>query len=322
MILCCGEALIDMIPVSGADGAMAFEPHTGGAVFNTSIALGRLGVEAGLMTGMSSDLFGRQLMQALAESHVDVRYVMRSDRPSTLAFVELTDGHAEYAFFDENSAGRMVRLEDMPALAAPEADGGVAALFLGGISLTSEPSGAAYAALLAREGADRAVMMDPNIRAGFITDEAEYRARLSEMMAQVDMVKVSDEDLGWLGPVAGSGAPGTGDLADLARGILDLGPAIVIVTRGGDGAVGYMAGGAEVSVPARRVEVVDTVGAGDSYNAGVMAHLQRRGVLTKAGLRGLSVAALEEAMGYGAQVAAVTVSRQGANPPWAEMLEG
>lgn len=105
MILCCGEALIDMIPAPTQDGVEAYVPNCGGAVFNTAIALGRLGIDTGMVTGLSTDLFGQKLRQALHDSQVDTALCVTSDRPSTLAFVQLRDGHASYSFFDENSAG-------------------------------------------------------------------------------------------------------------------------------------------------------------------------------------------------------------------------
>jgi len=116
MILCCGEALIDMIPTPTLSGRDGFVPHTGGAVFNTAIALGRLGVKAGLLTGLSDDMFGQQLTEGLTASHVDTSHVITSSRPTTLAFVQLRDGHATYSFYDENSAGRMLEVADLPAV--------------------------------------------------------------------------------------------------------------------------------------------------------------------------------------------------------------
>ncbi len=108
MILCCGEALIDMIASPTADGEVAFVPHAGGAIFNTAIALGRLGASVGLVSGLSSDLFGDLLRARLAASSVDARHALTSDRPTTLAFVQLSNGHARYTFYDENSAGRVL----------------------------------------------------------------------------------------------------------------------------------------------------------------------------------------------------------------------
>ncbi len=308
MILCCGEALIDMISEQTVSGTQGFVPYSGGAVFNTAIALGRLGTGVGMLTGLSTDMFGEQLMTALKESHVDSSHVITSDRPTTLAFVQLTDGHATYTFMDENSAGRMLTPEDMP-LQLPA----VSALYFGGISLACEPCADAYAALLDRHNADRAVMLDPNIRPGFIKNQTRFRTRLNQMLGQADIVKVSDEDLDWI-------IPGPETHAEKIPLLLQSGPAIVIMTRGSEGATGYFADGTETSVPVNPVQVVDTVGAGDTFNAGVLAELDRSGHLTKSGIRNLNAGTLRSALAFGARVAAVTVSRAGANPPWANEI--
>mgnify|MGYP000409771379 FL=1 len=308
MILCCGEALIDMVAATSLDGPDGFVPHSGGAVFNTAIALGRLGARAGMLTGLSHDMFGDQLADALKASDVDTTHIIRSDRPSTLAFVKLEDGQASYSFFDENSAGRMIRAEDMPALTSD-----ITALFFGGISLASDPSASAYAALLDRQGGSRAVMIDPNIRPLFITDAEGYRRRMAAMIRQADIVKVSDEDLNWLNP-----APLT--QAEKISAMLDTGPSVVIVTQGAEGAIATLADGTSIAVPAVKTNVVDTIGAGDTFNAGFLAKLSELGLLTPEALGTLDPDALRDAMTYGARVAAITVSRAGANPPWANEL--
>ena len=308
MILCCGEALIDMVAATSLDGPDGFVPHSGGAVFNTAIALGRLGARAGMLTGLSHDMFGDQLADALKASDVDTTHIIRSDRPSTLAFVKLEDGQASYSFFDENSAGRMIRAEDMPELPSD-----VTALFFGGISLASDPSASAYAALLDRQGGSRAVMIDPNIRPLFITDAEGYRRRMAAMIRQADIVKVSDEDLNWLNP-----APLT--QAEKISAMLDTGPSVVIVTQGAEGAIATLADGTSITVPAVKTHVVDTIGAGDTFNAGFLAKLSELGLLTPEALGTLDPDALRDAMTYGARVAAITVSRVGANPPWANEL--
>jgi len=301
MILCCGEALIDMLPRETATGETAFAPYPGGAVFNTAIALGRLGAPAGFFSGISTDLFGAMLDGALATSDVDASLARRSDRPTTLAFVTLTEGQARYAFYDENTAGRMLTEADLPAL--PDA---ARALFFGGISLVVEPCGAAYQALMARAAPDRLTMIDPNIRPGFITDEARYRKRLAAMLAQADIVKTSDEDLHWL----------TGGRDPAA---LDTGAALILMTRGAEGVTAHM-GGTVFDMPAHKAQVVDTVGAGDTFNAGLLAGLDRAGLLDKSALRAADPDALRPAIDLGMRAAAITVSRAGANPPWAQEL--
>lgn len=306
MILCSGEALIDMLPRKTAEGEDAFAPHVGGAVFNTAVALGRLGAETGFFSGIAMDFFGDMLVQGLKDSGVDTRYARRTPLPSTLAFVRLTDGHADYAFYDENTAGRMLDPSDLPRL-APE----VSALFFGGISLVAEPCGTTYETLMAREAEKRVIMLDPNIRPSFITDELAYRARVQRMIRMSDIVKLSDEDLTWL--------LGPGHVSDRAGKILAQGPKLVFITEGSRGARGYSAEH-EVKMQAETVEVVDTVGAGDTFNAGALAELQRAGLLTKPALGTLSYGAIEAALSLAIRAAAVTVSRAGANPPWADEI--
>ena len=306
MILSCGEALIDMLPRQTDMGEPAFAPYPGGAVFNTAIALGRLGAPAGFFSGLSRDLFGEMLQTALAESRVRTDHANLSDRPTTLAFVKLVNGQASYAFYDENTAGRMLTPADLPSLPAD-----IDALFFGGISLMAEPCGTAYEALMTREAPARVTMVDPNIRPSFIADEPAYRARISRMIALADIVKLSDEDLHWL--------RGEGNTGTLARDLLGKGPKVILITEGDKGARAVTATG-EVFVPATPVTVADTVGAGDTFNAGVLAALHRMGALSKPALASLDDRILTEALSLGVRAAAITVSRAGANPPWANEL--
>lgn len=312
MILSCGEALIDMLPRTSTAGEPCFAPYAGGAVFNTAIALGRLGAPSAFFSGVSNDMLGEILADTLVASKVDIRYLARSDRPTTVAFVKLVNGQATYAFYDEATAGRMLSSDQLPSL--PDS---ISTLFLGGISLVNDPAASTYEALQARESATRVTMIDPNIRPGFIAGkEAEYRARIERMITRADIVKLSDEDLHWL--------EGQGDLTTLARRILDRrildrGPKVVFITEGADGARAVTAT-QQISVAAQRVEVVDTVGAGDTFNAGVLAALHQAGALTKAGIADIPDATLTAALSLGTRAAAVTVSRAGANPPWAAEL--
>ena len=302
MILCCGEALIDMLPRMTVQGEAAFAPYVGGAVFNSAIALGRLGAPAGFFSGLSSDLFGGQFREALGASKVSSTYAHTSPRPTTLAFVRLTNGQATYTFYDENTAGRMLTIEDLPKLGSE-----IEAMLFGAISLISEPAGSAYEEFMRREHNNRVMMLDPNIRPNFIPDKAKHLRRIREMMAMADIVKLSDEDLDWFDEA--------GSHEDVIRNWLDRGPKLIVVTHGAEGAIGYSREH-KVTVVPRKVEVVDTVGAGDTFNAGILASLHEQGLLTKAAIGDLSQEAIRKALELGAKAAAVTVSRAGANPPW------
>lgn len=306
MILASGEALIDMLPRSTTDGEASFAPYAGGAVMNTAIALSRLGSKTSFFSGLSTDLFGDVLTKALDDSHVDHSLAARCDRPTTLAFVKLVDGAATYGFYDENTAGRMLQLHQLP-----KSLDGIDALFFGGISLPVEPCGNTYEALMLREAATKVTMIDPNIRISFIENEPAYRARLDRMLEVADIVKLSDEDLHWL--------MGSEPTEVLAAQLLDKGAKLVCITEGSKGATGYTKN-FQVSVAATKVDVVDTVGAGDTFNAGVLASLDRADLLSKDKIANLTKDQVVDALTLGTKAAAVTVSRAGANPPWKDEM--
>ncbi len=306
MIICCGEALIDMLPRTSTSGEPSFAPYSGGAVFNSAIALGRLGVPVEFFSGLSSDLFGQQLQASLAASNVGSRLAHISARPTTLAFVHLVDGHASYVFYDENTAGRMLSQADLPAIGND-----VEAMLFGAISLIPEPCGSTYEALMARECARRVTMLDPNIRSDFIPDRDKHLARIKRMVAMADIVKLSDEDLSWFGEA--------GTVEEIVASWLEHGPKLIVVTRGSAGATGYTKHH-RVTVTPAPVQVVDTVGAGDTFNAGILASLHEQGALSKAALDALAEVVIRSALTLGATAAAVTVSRAGANPPWKKEL--
>lgn len=306
MILCCGEALIDMLPRRSGAGEEAYAPYVGGAVFNTAIALGRLGIPTGFFSGISNDLFGQRLARALRDSNVDLTHIRFSDRPTTLAFVHLADGQASYTFYDENSAGRMLAESDLPNLPAS-----VEALHFSCISLIPEPCGSTYEALMRREHEKRVTLLDPNIRRDFIPDREKHLARLRRMIAMADIVKLSDEDLDWFAE--------DGSEDEIATRWLQAGPKLLVVTQGSKGAVAYTAKG-RIDITAPAVSVADTVGAGDTFNAGILAGLKDLGLLSKPGIASLSRNDLRTVLEFAAQAAAITVSRPGANPPFRHEL--
>jgi fructokinase len=303
MIVCCGEALIDFLPRKSAEGAAVYQPFCGGSVYNTAIALGRLGIKTGFFNGLSTDFFGEMLRDGLTASKVDLTYTKIWDRPSTLAFVKLTDGHARYSFFDDYSAGRMLTRKDLPKF-----DKRVSALHFGSISLIPEPGGSTLEALMKREARTRVISLDPNIRPGQIKNRRAHLARLARMMAMADIVKISDEDIAYM--------TGGNDFARAARKWLKAGAKIVVVTRGGEGVEAFTAR-YQISHAALKVKVADTVGAGDTFTAGLLAALYKRKLLDKTKLAAIGQDELDAALGFAARAAAVTVSRPGADPPWA-----
>lgn len=297
-----------MIPQQNAEGETVFLPKSGGAVFNTSIALGRLGIETGFISGLSNDFFGQQLVEDLVASQVDTRLLIRSGLPTTLAFVQLDNGCAKYTFYDEHTVGRMLTTEQIPMI--PD---DVDTLFFGGISLIGEPAADFYATLALKESRDKLIYVDPNIRSGFINNEDVYLGRLNKIIAHTDILKVSDEDLNWIIPKSTS-------LDEKVAQLAELGPSIILLTCGCKGASAYINGEKVATVPAKSVEVVDTVGAGDTFNAGVMTYLSNLGMLNKNNISELDNEQITKALEYGALVSSITVSRSGANPPWKNEL--
>ncbi len=305
MILHCGESLIDFIPGtpdhgSAGPGQESFLPVAGGSPFNSAISSARLGTQSAFFGKISTDFFGDQIWDALGTNGVDRTFAVRSDQPSTLAFVKKNSrGEAQYAFFAENAADRDVtELPDLPA--------NISAIHVGSISLIPEPVGSTLEALVRREHARRVVSLDPNIRPTLIRDETAYRARLSRLIGMAAVVKVSDEDLIWM--------TGTHDLETAANAVRAEGPALVVVTKGAAGVFCVGANGfAEAdSVP---VAVVDTIGAGDSFHAAILTWLERTGKIDLRTLKNLSTDDMAAMIEFGANVAAVTCSRRGADPP-------
>ena len=277
-------------------------------MLNTAVALGRLGVPTGLITGLSSDPFGQLIEAALNASHVDTSLAVRSDRNTTLAFVHLEDGQATYSFYDDRTATREISAADLPTI--PD---DVQAMFFGGISLCNPPVADSLLELALSQPEDRLVMADPNIRPGFASDQAAYRLRIDALLARADIVKLSDDDIHWL-------VPGSDTLAQKADAILSQGPKILLLTEGSSGATAMRANGRQVHASAVKAQVVDTVGAGDTFNAGCLAALYQAGALKRHSIADLTDATLTDMLELATRSAAVTVSRAGANPPWAHEL--
>lgn len=306
MILCCGEALTDFVPRLTQEGAPAYQPLVGGSVFNTAIALGRLGIPAAFLGGLSSDFFGDELRKAMLAAGVDISLAPVSERYTIAAFVKLENNQARYSFIDEGSACRMLAPEDLPAL--PDE---IIALHLGSFPLAIEPCGSAFEELCRREHHKRVIHFDPNIRANLIKDRASHRARVERIVAMSDLVKMSDEDLAWMAPGATPKA--------FAQDWLDRGAKLIVVTRGKEGAMAFTKN-FQVEVPGLDVKVADTIGAGDTFTAGILASLHQAGRLGKAAIAALDQASVLAALNLAITAAAVTVSRPGADPPWAHEL--
>ncbi|WP_120495506.1 carbohydrate kinase [Kiloniella sp. EL199] len=307
MIICCGEALIDMLPIEiSSQKETAYQPVSGGAIFNTAIALGRLGIKTGYCGGISTDLFGEQICQSLAESNVDYSFSYRQTAPTTLSFVKFKDGQASYAFYDENTAGKLFQRNNIKEVPAD-----VEAFHFGAISLIQEPCGTVFEDLVTSAKESCVLSFDPNIRTSFITDSDGYRQRIHRLLSISDIIKVSDEDLSWLSPETKP--------KDFARQQLQRGASIVLFTEGSQGATAYSKN-STLKLRSKKVEVKDTIGAGDSFNAGFLSSLSEQALLSKSCLRDLTEQQLSIALDKANRVAAFTVTQNGAVPPWTEEL--
>lgn len=293
MITVIGEALVDL--VIQPDGAV--DAKLGGAPFNTARACGRLGAHVRFVGAISVDRFGTMLADQLVADGVDTSAIARVAVPTTLAAAELDGtGVATYRFYIcDTSAPLLIRV---PALAP----GGL--MFAGGLGLVLEPMAGAVEAALCDRAAGTLVMVDVNCRPSIVGDREAYVARVGRVVSRADIVKVSDEDLAYLSPGA---AP-----IDAARSMLEQGASAVLLTRGGDGAH-VLTGERETLVPVDVVDVVDTIGAGDSFGAGFLSWWVASGLGQDDARDHRSVV---EAVRAATQVAGVVVGRRGADPPW------
>ncbi|WP_353947005.1 carbohydrate kinase [Streptomyces sp. HUAS MG91] len=306
MIVVAGEALIDLVPLGSspddgaerrAPGLPPLAPRLGGGPYNTAVALGRLGSPVAFCSRLSRDGFGEALLAGLRSAGVDTAPVQRGDEPTTLAVTSIgPDGSAGYSFYAEGTADRLFSAPDrLPA--------GTRAVSFGTCSLVLEPGASAYEELMRTAAAQGLfTALDPNIRAGLISDADAYRARFKNWLPSTTLLKLSEEDAQWLG-----GTP---------REWLSGGPAAVVLTRGGDGLTVYTRDGGEYAVPGERVEVVDTIGAGDTVNAALLHGLSRQGALSPAAVDGLDGDGWTRLLGFAARAAAITCSRAGAEPPF------
>lgn len=300
MIVVAGEALVDL--VIDTEGAVLAK--LGGGPYNVARTIGRLGHAVTFLGALSYDRFGSQLFARLTADGVSADATVRTNLPTTLAAAELNDrGAATYRFYLGGTSAPSLAV--VPAAAhAPEA------VHAGTLGLVLEPMASTLIEYLRSLPADTLVMIDPNCRAGVVTDRAAYVRRVDEACQRADVVKVSNDDTEYL-------APGTPPLV-YARSLVARGVALVLVTLGAEGTWVVTAGGEQL-VTARRITVADTIGAGDSFGGGFLAWWLDSGLgRAQLGDQGLVAQATEAAQ----EVAAITCQRVGADPPWrAELSE-
>jgi fructokinase len=301
MIIVCGEALVDLVPTPDGVGYLA---KPGGSPANVAVGLGRLGLDSRLLARLSHDYFGQTIRRHLLDSRVDLSLAVDAAQPTTVAVVGLNAaGDAAYTFYVAEATDGAWRVDDIPRDLAP----GAALHVSGSLALAVPGMHASIGMLMRREHGHRVISFDPNPRPALTPDVGVLATRLREWVGLADVVKVSAEDLAWTFPDRA--------IDEVAATLRECGPAVVIVTRGGDGVYALGPAGA-VSLPSPTVDLVDTVGAGDAFTAGLLTSLEISGHLSPRALRILTEEALIEALRFAQQVAAITCSRPGADPPW------
>ena len=265
MFLICGEALFDLFGEDTAGDSVSFDARIGGSPFNVAMGLARLGEDAAFFGGISRDALGEKLIAKFRKEGVLERYILRTDYLTTLSLVQKDErGSPAYTFYGENAADRMVTEADLPEFDTPPAY-----LHIGSYTALVEPVATALKVLIERQRHQALISFDPNIRPTVVADMEAWRKNTEALVPLTDLIKVSDEDLALIAP----GEP----IADIARKWLADGAGLVIVTRGGDGATAY-APGCSVDCPGIEVSVEDTVGAGDTFQAALLAGLRQLGV--------------------------------------------
>ncbi len=296
----CGEVLIDLIPDESGERV----PHVGGGPANTAKALARLGHDVFFIDGISSDKYGQMSRQELLDDEVKLDLALNSDKPTCLAIVSLNEsGGASYEFEIDGTA-----TFDFSASWLPDPSRYKPSVLHVGTLVTIIQPGADVLYDWAMQVAEFApIVFDPNVRSVVMNDRDKYLAAVERWVAISSVVKVSDDDLAWLYPGQ--------QYADVAGRWISDGAALVVVTRGADGLVGFTADGV-VEVPGVKVDVADTVGAGDTVGAIVVEAMIEKGILN---LTGDTLTAL---LNRAAIAAGITCSRKGAQPPYKHELKG
>ena len=302
MYLICGDSLFDFfLTDETGPGAATYSARAGGSPFNVAIGIARLEGKSSMLTGLSTDLLGVRLRQVLEAENVDTRFAIENDRPTTLSLVGLdAAGSPAYQFYGDNAADTSIKPAQLPIL-----DDTITGLHFGSYSIVVAPGADALAAL-ARDNSDKFISFDPNIRPTIEPDMTVWQRRIAELLPHVDLLKISKEDIDVLHP---------GQSPDeLALGWLAAGVRMVVVTDGGETAQGWLANGGQTEVSPPATKVVDTVGAGDTFQAALLAELALRGKPREV-IDGLDETGLSEILMTASHAAAITCSRRGADMP-------
>ncbi|MDI3251514.1 MULTISPECIES: carbohydrate kinase [unclassified Pseudomonas] len=312
MYLVCGEALFDFFSEEDASGQAAklnYKAIAGGSPFNVAVGLRRLGIESGFFAGLSTDYLGRRLQQVLKDGGISERFLVEFDAPTTLAMVAVgANGSPQYSFRGEGCADRQLQLTHLPPLGDE-----IRGLHVGSFSLVVQPIGDTLLSLVKRESGKRLISLDPNVRLNPQPDIQLWRARVAELVQHADLIKVSDEDLHLLYPEQ---TP-----ESVLQGWLQHRCQLVFLTRGGDGASVFSRQHGTWSQPAVKVVMADTVGAGDTFQAALIAWLTEQQLDSVDGLQNLSREQIDAMLGFAIRAAALTCSKTGPDLPYRHQLD-
>lgn len=305
MILTCGDALFDVFATPGSSASsIALDARVGGSPLNVAVALSRLGQPTGFLAKVSTDSFGLKLLAYLKSEDVDTNLIIRTSAPTTLAIVALDDkGVPAYSFYTSGTSDRSLEVAELPAR-LPDA---VRVVHIGSYSTALEPTASSLEALVTRERGRRFISYDPNIRPSIVPDPDLWHRRVTALTAQAHLVKASAEDVQFLYPGAAVG--------DILADWLARGAGLAVATLGDNGAMAVTKRGITARVGARTVKVIDTVGAGDTFQAALLTWLAEHGHLSADGLASLSADDLNGLLTFAVRAAAITCSRRGADMP-------
>jgi len=302
MMLSCGDALIDFMPVKAIDGRDAYVTAVGGSCLNVAVAMARLDAPAGLIAGISTDLFGAMIADHVLSSNVDLRYAVRSADETTLAFVRFVNGEPHYAFYDEATAARHWKYS--PGSIPFET---VDAVHVGSTTLISEPTCSQTLAMIDDARRSTTISFDPNCRPALVRDKADYVSRMAAFAARANIVRMSDVDFDFL--------YGGSDYEPNVARLLAASTALVVVTRGAQGVVAWHRTGGKVEVAAPPIRLADTIGAGDSFQGALLVALRELGRIEVGALASMDAQELRHALTFAVTCAAITCERVGADPP-------
>jgi fructokinase len=292
--------LIDLIP--GADGVRV--PHVGGGPANTAKALARLGHDVQFIDGISSDQYGVMSRKELLDDEVKLDLALKSNKPTCLAIVSLAEnGGASYEFEIDGTATFDFSLDWLPDPSRYKPN----VLHIGTLVTVIQPGADVLYDWAIRVAEFAPIVFDPNIRPAVMGDRDKYQMAVEKWAAISSVIKVSDDDMAWLYPDQ--------KYQDVAQRWIGDGAALVVITRGADGLVGITADGS-VEVPGVKIEVADTVGAGDTVGAIIVEAMIEKGILN------LTDEVLKATLHRAAVAAGITCSRKGAQPPYKHELKG